>query len=417
MSLRPLVTAELLAVGSELTTGQTRETDGGDLARELSGLGVEVRRLTALPDELDLVAGALADALGRVDLVITTGGLGPTPDDLTREAIAAVCGETPAEDPELLAWLEALFARRGRTMVPMNRKQAWLIPSARALANGRGTAPGWWIDRPDGRVIVALPGPPREMAAMWRSAALPGLRARGLGGDRAAATLRLTGIGESDAAALIGEELLRAANPDVATYAREDAVDVRVDARAADGRTAAELLSATLGHLGPLLERWTFARGEEGWPEALARRLGERRVAAVEVGLSGALAGLIGGATWLARLEVLSTTQASVGRLAEAAREQASGGQAGRKPAGRKLAGLKLPGGGTIGLAVRIEPSGRDTAVRIGLADEGGTAVSDEIAFLGGTDGRRRAALAACATLWRRLGDPGGAGESEGPAS
>ncbi|MGH2466833.1 MAG: competence/damage-inducible protein A [Candidatus Limnocylindrales bacterium] len=392
MDGRTITKAELLAIGTELTTGQTRDTDGGDLARELTALGVEVRAVIALPDDLAAVTDGLRAALERVELVITTGGLGPTPDDLTREAIAAACGEAPAEDPELLTWLEGLFARRGRSMAPMNRKQAWLIPSAEALPNARGTAPGWWISRPGGRLIVALPGPPREMAAMWRAEALPRLRIRGLGRDRAATTLRLTGIGESDVAALIGEPVLRAANPDVATFARDDAVDVRIAARAADGRSAADLVASSLATLEPLLAGWIFARDEEGWPEALGRRLGDRRVATVEVGTGGRLVALVGAAPWLARADVMPASDLPLGGLAERAREAA---------------------GADLGLAVRARPQDGDTAIEIAIAAPGGVTALDDVAFLGGGEGRRRSALAACAALWRDLVDA----SPEAPAS
>src|SRR4029079_15676193 len=111
-----------------------------------------------------------------------------------------------------------------------NLKQAWLLPSASALPNPNGTAPGWFVDRPDGGIIVALPGPPREMRPMWHDHALPRLRERGLGADVAARTDRLMGIGESQVAEELGEALLRTANPEVASYARVEAVDVRVSA-------------------------------------------------------------------------------------------------------------------------------------------------------------------------------------------
>ncbi|MCY7419026.1 MAG: competence/damage-inducible protein A, partial [Chloroflexi bacterium] len=143
--------AELLAVGAELLVGDTQDTNSGEIARELTTLGVEVMRISALPDRLGVVAGALRDALGHADLVMTTGGLGPTPDDLTREAIAIVCGETVEVDPDIEAWIKGLFDRRGIAFSEANRKQAWLIPSATTLPNPNGTAPGWWVDRPDGR--------------------------------------------------------------------------------------------------------------------------------------------------------------------------------------------------------------------------------------------------------------------------
>ncbi|MEA2578185.1 MAG: hypothetical protein QOD78_1773, partial [Chloroflexota bacterium] len=227
---RRILTAELLSIGSELVVGDTRDTNAGELARTLTDAGVTVGRITALPDRLDVVAGAFAAAFERADLVVSTGGLGPTPDDLTREAIAEVLGESPVVDPDLERWLRELWARRDLPFPELNLKQAWLIPSAEPLPNPNGTAPGWFVSRPDGRVAIALPGPPREMRPMWADDALPRLRSRGLGADVAVRTYRLTGIGESQVAEILGEEILRTSNPEVATYARAEAVDVRISA-------------------------------------------------------------------------------------------------------------------------------------------------------------------------------------------
>src|SRR5437868_7001123 len=167
MASRPILTAELLSIGSELTVGETRDTNAGDLARSLTDLGVAVRRIQALPDDLAVVSEGFSAAIRHADLVVSTGGLGPTPDDLTREATAAALGEEPRVDPDLEHWLRELWARRGMPFPEMNVKQAWLLPSATALPNPNGTAPGWWVDRGDGGVVVALPGPPREMRPMW----------------------------------------------------------------------------------------------------------------------------------------------------------------------------------------------------------------------------------------------------------
>ncbi len=382
---RPIETAELLAVGAELLLGDTRDTNSGDLARELTALGVEVIRVTDLPDRLEVVAEALRDALARADLVLTTGGLGPTPDDLTRESIARLVGEEPYEDPELGAWLRERFERRGLPYADANRKQAWLIPSATGLPNPLGTAPGWWVERPDGRVVVALPGPPREMHPMWQAEVLPRLRARGLGADRAAETLRLAGIGESMLVPLIGEEVLRRRNPEVATYARTDAVDVRVSAVAEGGRTARELVDAELARLEPLIGRYVFANGDQGWPQALAARLSGRTLATLERGTAGLLAATLGEEPWLALAEV-GRSGALDDVLLAAART-------------RERAGADL------GLAVVATEASGDMRVAVGLTSGDRGTTESHTAFLGGEMGRRRAVNLACLCLWRWL-DP-----------
>ena len=288
MTERAITTAEILAVGSELLVGETRDTNSGDLALELTALGVDVQRISQLPDRQDVLVGCLRAALDRVDLVITSGGLGPTPDDLTREAIAEALGETPAVDAALESWLRDIWTRRGLPFSDVNLKQAWLIPSASAMPNPHGTAPGWWVDT-GSRIVVALPGPPRELDPMWRDHALPRLRARGLGGDRAAETLRLTGIGESAVVDLIGEDILRGEQPQVATYARLDAVDLRVSAAGEDGRPARTIVDETVERLMPLVgglrvrpRRCGLAGGARGAarrPAARDRRGGHRRPA------------------------------------------------------------------------------------------------------------------------------------------
>ncbi len=386
---RRLETAELLAVGAELLLGETRDTNSGDLAVELTALGVEVARLTQLPDREEVVAGALRDALARADLVLTTGGLGPTPDDLTREAIAAVCDETPFVDADLEAWLRDLFARRGAPFAQANLKQAWLLPSATALPNRQGTAPGWWVDRPDGRIIVALPGPPRELHAMWREQVLPRLQARGLGADRAAETLRLTGIGESALVDVIGEAVLRRRNPEVATYARLDAVDVRISATGDDRHSARAMVDGTVAELLPAIGRYVFARGDESWPDALERRLARRTLAVAEIGTAGQLGAILGSRRWLLLDEEMAP-RAAIARTQRGARGWAE-----------HVRGLA---GADLGLAVVAAERGGDMPVRIAISDGRRTTQVTRLAFLGGDQGRRRAANLAFAELWARLG-------------
>jgi nicotinamide-nucleotide amidase len=404
---RRLVSAEILSIGTELTSGETRDTNAGELARSLTAAGVEVGRLTALPDRRDVVEGAFRSALERVDLVVTTGGLGPTPDDLTREAVAAVCAETPAVDPVLEAWLRGLWDRRGLPFPEMNLKQAWLIPSAHPLANPNGTAPGWWVDRPDGRVIVTLPGPPREMRPMWRDEVLPRLRERGLGSDRAVRTLRLTGIGESIAADRLGETLLRATNPEVATYARHDAVDVRMSAVArpagpgVPARTADELLDEVEPLVLAAVGEHVWARGQTAWADALGVELDRRgwSVATRESGTGGALVTLLGAARWLIRGETVLAGRRGDGPvdLAAVARE------------------VRMSAGSDVGLAVAIRPRGSDTAVSVAVVTPTRSARRRSMVLLGGDLGRTRAAVAAAGLLLetlRRDGRPVDSGRS-----
>jgi molybdenum cofactor synthesis domain-containing protein len=393
MTPRTLVSASILAVGTELTSGSTRDTNSGDLARDLTAMGVAVVRMAALPDDLAAVTEAIGDGLARSDLVVVTGGLGPTPDDLTREAIAAACGETPEVDPALEAWLTGLFARRGIAMPAINRKQAWLIPSATSLDNGRGTAPGWWVDRPDGRLIVALPGPPSEMRPMWQAGVVPRLHERGVGADRASVTLRLTGIGESALADLVGEERLRRRNPEMATYARLDAVDLRISATGDGRRSAADLITEAEAEVGPIVAPYRFASGDETWVDALTHRLDGRRLATVEIDTAGQLAALLASAPWFVFGETLAR---------DSALARAHGALEAYATRVREVAGTE------VGLAVRARERAGDTSVTVATDIDGRASRVTHTAFLGGDMGRRRAALIAASELWRRLDDAAG---------
>lgn len=391
--VRAILTAELLSIGSELTTGETRDTNAAELARDLTEAGVVVERLTALPDELEAVRDALRAALARVDLVVTTGGLGPTPDDLTREALAAAIAEQPRVDPELEAWLRGLFERRGLPFVEANRKQAWLVPSAVSMPNAHGTAPGWWVERPDGRIVVTLPGPPREMRAMWRDSVRPRLARRGLGRPIVSVTLRTTGIGESLIADRLGPILARDAEPLVATYARADAVDIRMWAHEREGWDAAAAVAAAERTILDVLGDHVWARGATTWAGAIAAELERRawRLAIVEIGTRGALGTLLaeGLADRLSFAESLP------------ARPPAHDGHPADPP--RLAARARQLGMAEVGLAVEARPRRGDTAVHVAVDDPCGTHRERRLVFLAEELGRGRAAIAAAAVLLARL--------------
>lgn len=401
---RRLLSAELVSIGSELTVGDTRDTNAGELARSLTAMGVRVGRLTALPDELEAVTEAFRTGLARSDLIVSTGGLGPTPDDLTRESIAAACGETPDVDLDLEAWLRELWSRRRMPFAELNLKQAWRIPSATILANPNGTAPGWLVTRPDGRVVVALPGPPREMRPMWADHAVPRLRAIGIGVQVASRTYRLTGIGESQVADLLGEPLLRATNPIVATYARIEAVDVRISATAAPPRSAEQLVDEAAGTVLDQLGSYVWAVGETTWSEAIGARLREVgwTLAAVEIGTGGSLAGLLGDAPWFRFAEIISpeapAAQAHQGIDSATDDEPTSDPDPG--PARELLRFARRArelGGADVGVAVRARPHTGDTAVSIAVSTPSGEHQVRRVVFLTGPLGRSRSALAVAA--------------------
>jgi nicotinamide-nucleotide amidase len=395
---RRILVAELLAVGSELTTGETTDTNSGELARSLVAHGVSVARIADLPDDLGIVVDALRAALTRADLVVTTGGLGPTPDDLTREAVAAACGETVEVDEAILEWLRGLWARRGHAFPSVNVKQAWIIPSATSLPNPHGTAPGWFVDRPDGRVIVTLPGPPREMRPMWAEQVLPRLAERGVGGDLVVRTLRLHGIGESQLAEELGEAVLRAANPVVATYARAEAVDIRISARAADGRSAEDLADEAEAAVTARMGRFVWARGATTWAGAVGEALDRRgwTLAAAEHGTAGALVGLLRGLPALRRAEVVHDDAAgpapdAASVIAEAERVRAAAGA-------------------DVGFALATISNPDDIRVLVGVVTPDGPHADERLAFQRGNQGPDRAAIAATAVLLEtlRAGRPGG---------
>src|SRR6266851_4785629 len=232
--------AEILSIGTELLLGQIVDTNANYLAQQLPALGVDLYYVSQIGDNLQRLSAAFKQALDRSDLIITSGGLGPTEDDVTREAIADVFQELLEVQPHLEAELRGFFQRRGRTMPERNVKQASLIPSANYLPNPVGTAPGWWVER-DGKIIASMPGVPHEMHKMWEEQVQPRLARLITGGVIVSRTLKLVGIGESHAEEAVGD-LTRSTNPTLATYAKSDGIHLRLTAKAATQQEAAQLL-------------------------------------------------------------------------------------------------------------------------------------------------------------------------------
>jgi len=234
------VIAEILSVGTELLMGQIANTDAQYISRRLSELGVSIYRHTTVGDNPARVKEALGEALGRCDIVLTTGGLGPTEDDLTKEMVAEYFGlEMELHQPSLDA-IEGYMNRLGRTMTENNKKQAWFPVGARIMPNLCGTAPGCIVEQ-GGKAVAVLPGPPRELKDMFDRQLAPYLAERS-GMHIESKFLRVFGIGESSLETLL-IDLFHSENPTLALYCGPGEVQARITARAADTDEAQKLIA------------------------------------------------------------------------------------------------------------------------------------------------------------------------------
>jgi nicotinamide-nucleotide amidase len=285
--------AEILSIGTELLLGQIVDTNANYLAQQLPALGLDLYYVSQIGDNLQRLADAFRRALERSDVIITSGGLGPTEDDLTREAIAEVMGERLELQPHLEAELRGFFARRGRTMPERNVKQATTIPSGTYLPNPVGTAPGWWVER-DGKVIVSMPGVPHEMHKMWEEQAQPRLARLISGGAIVSRLLKLAGIGESHAEEALGE-LTRSPNPTLATYAKSDGIHLRLTAKAATRAEAEALLDDFEPGVRKRVSDFVYGGESDSLPAVVGALLRERKLslAVAESATGGQLASLI----------------------------------------------------------------------------------------------------------------------------
>jgi len=233
--------AEILCVGTELLLGDIVNTNAAYLSQQLAALGIGVYRHTVVGDNPARLKSALESALAASDLVITSGGLGPTYDDLTKETVAACMGRSMYMDEHSLSRIEDYFRKTGRVMTDNNRKQAMMPEGAVIFDNDYGTAPALAIFREeDNKTVVMLPGPPNELMGLWRDRVLPYLRKKRQG-VIVSRNVYLFGIGESAMEARLGNLLQEAVNPTVAPYCKEGEVRLRVTASAESEEQAREL--------------------------------------------------------------------------------------------------------------------------------------------------------------------------------
>ena len=282
--------AQILSIGDEILGGFITDSNSTWLEQQLALLNVEVVLVTHVGDNRDRIANVIDNALADCSLVICTGGVGPTEDDLTREAIALVVGEEPVVDPGLLEEIRGFFAARGLEMPERNAKQAWLIPSSEPLPNSVGTAPGWLV-RTRGKFIVAMPGVPREMFRMWTDQALPRIAETRSGNVIRSTTLKTIGIGESLAETHLHPLILRA-DPIVATYAKDDGVHIRVTAISSSVEEAEAKRATCLDEIFDLIGQYIYGRDDQTLPGVLIGSLHALgfRIAISDVGAGGRFA-------------------------------------------------------------------------------------------------------------------------------
>jgi nicotinamide-nucleotide amidase len=256
------VKLEVLTIGTELLLGYTVDTNAAELGRALAAAGAEITRRTTVADRPDAIRASVADALDRTGFVITTGGLGPTRDDMTKTVVADLLDKRLVLDERLLASVEARFQRMGRPMPTINRTQAEIPEGATILPNPRGTAPGLWVEDARGRVVVLLPGVPREMRGLLVDEVLPRIVARQGGRRRVVVshTVRTTGVSESGLAERVGPIEPEIAPLTLAYLPSVEGVDLRVTAWGLEPKDAEARLAA-------VVERLKAAVGEHGYGE------------------------------------------------------------------------------------------------------------------------------------------------------
>jgi nicotinamide-nucleotide amidase len=370
---------ELVTIGDELLLGFTIDTNGAFIAQRLAEQGIAIARRTAVGDTVVAIAAAVREALDRTGAVITTGGLGPTSDDLTRDAIAEVFARELVVDESHLEWMRQRWKQRfGRDMPESNRRQAMIPEGARKLDNKHGSAPGVFIEDDRGRFVVLLPGVPRELRGMTDDTLMPLLRARRAGAVGAAGgeviqsiTIRTTGVAESLLADTLDKDVVLSDAKDLMSLAYlpgVDGVDLRVTVRGHEASAAAKILQDAAAAIRSSIGEWIYGAQNDDLAAILLElcRKKHRRIAVAESCTGGLLGArltaipgssdvFVGGVIAYAnevKVRELGVSQRSLDEhgavSAEVVREMALGAQ---KKFGVDIAlavtGVAGPGGGT----------------------------------------------------------------------
>jgi nicotinamide-nucleotide amidase len=283
--------AEIIAVGSELLTPDRVDTNSLFLTAQLNRLGIEVTRKTVASDEFSSLRDAFAGAMERVELIVASGGLGPTEDDRTREAVADLLGRKLAHDPAVMSAIEARFRKIGRAMSEKNARQAMVPEGATVLANARGTAPGLWLEA-RGRIVILLPGPPHELKAMFSEQVESRLARLSTGVRLIARELRVAGMGESDVDQRIAPIYTRYGDVQTTILAAPGEIQIHLRTWTSDAPAAEKLLQQIQESIVLALGEAVFTIAGESMEEVVARELTMHRatIATAESCTGGLLA-------------------------------------------------------------------------------------------------------------------------------
>ena len=286
--------AEILCIGTELLMGDIINTNAAYLAKELAGLGINLYHQSVVGDNPERLRQSLQLALKRADIVITTGGLGPTYDDLSKETIAACFGRTLVMDEDLLTRIQAHFLRLGREMTDNNKKQAMMPQGCVIFQNENGTAPGCAIEgngKLEGKTAIMLPGPPREMKPMFEQQVKPYLL-KDSDTRLVSHTMHFFGIGESMLEDRLRSLMEKSLNPTVAPYAKTGEVQLRVTARVKDGEDPNALLEPVMEQIRQTVGEFLYGVDVGDLQTAVVRLLTEKglKVAVAESCTGGYLA-------------------------------------------------------------------------------------------------------------------------------
>lgn len=369
-----MLNAEIIAIGSEMLTPFRLDTNSLWLTERLNSLGVEVKVKTVVGDDEARLEETVRDAMKRSEIVISTGGLGPTEDDITRKIFARVLKRQLILEDAILEKLKARFARRNMTMPENNSRQALVIHGAQVLENNNGTAPGMLIT--EGKcTIVMLPGPPREMKPIFEASVAPVLKQRA--GDMLIArkTLSIFGLGESAVDELAAPIYTKYQNPSTTILFKDGQIELHLTAQARNESETAKMLDDLGGRLDEVLGEYIFSRANETLEEVVGRSLKLRgyTLATAESCTGGLLAGRItevaGSSEYFLEGVVSYSNEAKIDLLSVPKKLIETHGAVSEQVAGAMAAGIRKRAGSTFGVSVTgiAGPGGGSDEKPVGL--------------------------------------------------